>query len=202
MNLISLEDGIRAVRVAREYIDEETGGPVVSSSFPESFREMNCGAFVTLNEYPSGILRGCIGYPQAPFPLFRAMELSSRGVCYDERFPRLKNSQVAKCTVEVTILTEPVGIEYDTVEDLISQIEIGRDGLIVKYVRNMGLVNSALYLPQVPVEQGWDHRAYLSNLCMKAGLQEDAWKSGVLEFQKFQGEVFSEVSPCGEIVRK
>ena len=60
----------------------------------------------------------------------------------------------------------------------------------------------AVYLPQVPVEQEWNTDEYLGNLCMKAGMQEDSWKSGALDFEKFQGEVFSEVSPGGEVVRK
>ncbi|MCQ2079533.1 MAG: TIGR00296 family protein [archaeon] len=200
--MVSLEEGICAVRVAREWIDAETNGRSAESKFPESFEKMNNGVFVSLNEHPSGILRGCIGYPQPPFDLARALTLSARGVCYDERFPRLRSTQVSRVTVEVTILTVPQKIEYQTIDELISQIEIGKDGLIVRYARNMGLVNSALYLPQVPVEEGWDHKTYLSHLCMKAGLQEDAWRSCSLEFQKFQGEIFSETSPCGEIVRR
>ncbi len=35
---------------------------------------------------------------------------------------------------------------------------------------------SSVFLPQVPVEQGWDLTAYLEQLCFKAGLPGNAWK--------------------------
>ncbi len=199
--MISDADGITAVKAARLVVEAETEDKLIQPDLPESFSASKQGVFVTLNEYPSGILRGCIGYPIPPFDLARTLVLSARGACHDPRFPPLKSSQAGRCTVEVSILTEPVKIGYETVEELMSQIEIGKDGISVKYVRNSGLMNSAIFLPQVPVEQGWNLKEYLSYLCLKAGLQEDAWKSCALEFEKFQAEVFGEKEPHGEIVR-
>ena len=199
--MISDADGITAVKAARAVVEAETEDRLIQPDLPESFSASKQGAFVTLNEYPSGILRGCIGYPVPPFDLARTIILSARGACHDPRFPPLKSTQAGRCTVEVSILTEPKKIEYETVEDLMSQIEIGKDGISVKYVRNSGLINSAIFLPQVPVEQGWNMKEYLDYLCLKAGLQEDAWKSCALEFEKFQAEVFGEKEPRGEIVR-
>ncbi len=199
--MISDADGITAVKAARLVVEAETEDKLIQPDLPESFSASKQGVFVTLNEYPSGILRGCIGYPIPPFELSRTLVLSARGACHDPRFPPLKSSQAGRCTVEVSILTEPVKIEYETIEELMSQIEIGKDGISVRYVRNSGLMNSAIFLPQVPVEQGWNLKEYLSYLCLKAGLQEDAWKSCALEFEKFQAEVFGEKEPRGEIVR-
>ena len=199
--MISDADGITAVKAARAVVEAETEDRLIQPDLPESFSASKQGAFVTLNEYPSGILRGCIGYPVPPFDLARTIILSARGACHDPRFPPLKSTQAGRCTVEVSILTEPKKIEYETVEELMSQIEIGKDGISVKYVRNSGLVNSAIFLPQVPVEQRWNMKEYLDYLCLKAGLQEDAWKSCALEFEKFQAEVFGEKEPRGEIVR-
>lgn len=200
--MITDGDGITAVKAARAVVEAETDGKVVQPDLPDSFSQSKRGVFVTLNEYPSGILRGCIGYPVPPYDLARTLCISARGACHDPRFPPLKNTQVGRCTVEVSILSEPEKITYDTVDDLISQIKIGTDGLIVRYIRNSGLSNSALFLPQVPVEQGWNHIEYLNYLCLKAGLQEDAWKSCALDFEKFRAEVFGETEPRGEIVRK
>ncbi len=199
--MISDADGISAVKAARLVVEAETEDKLIQPYLPEVFSASKQGVFVTLNEYPSGILRGCIGYPIPPFDLARTLVLSARGACHDPRFPPLKSSQAGRCTVEVSILTEPMKIEYETVEELMSQIEIGKDGISVKYVRNSGLMNSAIFLPQVPVEQGWNLKEYLNYLCLKAGLQEDAWKSCALEFEKFQAEVFGEKEPRGEIVR-
>ncbi len=199
--MISLEDGIQAVKAARAAAAAETEDRVPDVPAPASFGSMTTGVFVTINEYPSGILRGCIGYPIPPYDLARTLILAARGVCHDPRFPPLKSSQVGKCTFEVTVLTEPEKIEYNDLSELKSKIEIGKDGIIARLVRNNGMTQSALFLPQVPVEQGWDIEDYLDNICMKAGLQRDAWRSGSLEFEKFQGVCFGEKEPCGEIVR-
>ncbi len=200
--MITDAEGIAAVKAARAVAEAETEDRLIQPDLPESFTRTKQGVFVTLNEYPSGVLRGCIGYPIPPFDLAHTLCISARGACHDPRFPPLRNTQVGRCTIEVSILTEPQKIVYETVEDLTSQIEIGKDGISVKYVRNSGLINSAIFLPQVPVEQGWGHKEYLSYLCRKAGLQEEAWKSCALEFEKFQAEVFGEMEPRGEIVRK
>lgn len=194
--MLSLEDGVLAVRSARAIAEAETEDRICDVDFPETFR-CDRGVFVTISEYPSGILRGCIGYPQPIMQLSQSLPLAARGACNDPRFPRLRPDQAKRCTFEVTVLTEPEPIRYKSSEDLKSQIDIGKDGLIMRYRRY-----GAVYLPQVPVEQEWNTDEYLGNLCMKAGMQEDSWKSGALDFEKFQGEVFSEVSPGGEVVRK
>ena len=49
----------------------------------------------------------------------------------------------------------------------------------------------AVFLPQVAVEQGWDRNALLENLCLKAGLPQDAWKNGA-EFWTFRSIHFRE----------
>lgn len=201
--MISLEDGIKAVKAARAIAEAETEGKTIEADIPASFASMNNGVFVSINERPSGCLRGCIGYPVPPYDLARTLAISARGVCYDQRFPPLRNATAKKCVFEVTFMTAPEEIEYETEEELMSKIEIGKDGLILEYNRgNKGLSHSALYLPQVAVEEKWSVKEYLSNLCMKAGMQDHAWESCALTFKKFQGEVFAEVDPCGEIVKK
>ena len=49
----------------------------------------------------------------------------------------------------------------------------------------------ALFLPQVATEQRWTLEEMLTHLSLKAGLPENAWKSGA-SFQVFQAEVFGE----------
>ena len=46
---------------------------------------------------------------------------------------------------------------------------------------------SSVFLPQVPVEQGWDLPTYLRELAMKAGLPPDGWKNGRL--YRFTAEI-------------
>ncbi len=48
---------------------------------------------------------------------------------------------------------------------------------------------NAVFLPQVPVTQGWTLERYLGELSVKAGLQVDGWKMSDLFW--FEGVVFS-----------
>ena len=50
---------------------------------------------------------------------------------------------------------------------------------------------SAVFLPQVAPEQGWDVKQTLTQLSLKARLAADGWKEGA-SFLIFQAEVFGE----------
>jgi AMMECR1 domain-containing protein len=66
------------------------------------------------------------------------------------------------------------------------KIRLGVDGIVLNKDGR-----SALYLPQVAPEQGWDLNQTLTNLSLKAGLPADAWKEGT-QFLVFQAVVFGE----------
>jgi uncharacterized protein (TIGR00296 family) len=70
--------------------------------------------------------------------------------------------------------------------DHISEVVVGRDGLIVEFGRRRGLL-----LPQVAVEWKWNAEEFASRTCIKAGLPPDAWQKGA-KLSKFEAEVFSE----------
>jgi len=197
---MDLSDGTEAVKTARRYAEAESKGESGyasdETSRPQWFREKK-GVFVTISEYPSGDLRGCIGYPEPVFPFGEALRMSAVAACHDPRFDDLTYKEALNCTFEVTILTTPKKIEFRTPEELLSKIEIGRDGLILSYKGRRGLL-----LPQVPVEWGWDVPEYLDHLSMKAGLRPGSWKEPGVTIDSFSGEIFSETSPRGEVVRK
>ena len=188
------EDGILAVKAARSSIEAETQGLSPELEFPRSF-DRKSGVFVTINTYPDGNLRGCIGYPEPVYPLKDALVFSAQSACHDPRFMPLSLKESVNCTVEVTILSPPVLIECDK-KDLPKKIEIGRDGLIIQFGRRRGLL-----LPQVSVEWGWDQEEFLRQLSAKAGLPYDAWTLKDSMIWSFTGEIFHELSPKGEIVR-
>jgi MEMO1 family protein len=137
------------------------------------------GAFVTLFE--RGELRGCIGHMAEDRPLAANVAAMALAAAFeDPRFPALEASELEHVTIEISALTplEPVSGPEAVV--------IGRDGVeIEKNGRR------AVFLPQVPVEQGWDREALLENLCLKAGLPRDAWKSGA-SFRIFRSVHFRE----------
>jgi len=188
------DEGILAVKAARTSIEAETQGIMPEVDLPASF-DRKSGVFVTINTYPSGNLRGCIGYPEPVFPLKDALIHSAESACHDPRFMPLSLKEAVNCTVEVTVLTEPVLMDCPK-EDIPKNIVIGRDGLIIQFGRRRGLL-----LPQVPVEWGWDVNEYLEQICYKAGLPADAWKLKDSMMWTFTGEIFHELSPKGEIVR-
>lgn len=192
--IMDLSEGITAVKIARASIEAETvcGSPNVE--FPASFNEKS-GVFVTINTFPEGYLRGCIGYPEPAFELSKALVFSAQSACHDPRFPPLSRAEADNCTVEVTILSKPVLMECPK-NELAKNIVIGRDGLIIEFGRRRGLL-----LPQVPVEWGWDAEEFLAQLSRKANLPEDTWKKNDAMIFSFTGEIFHETSPKGEIVR-
>lgn len=193
---MNLDFGRKAVKLARSAAEAETEGISENPPIPEEFGEPS-GTFVTINRYPSGELRGCIGYPEPVFTLGEAIVQSARSACHDPRFPSLTTKEVKECVFEVTILTPPETIDYSTPEDLVNKIKVGRDGLIMSYRGRRGLL-----LPQVPVEWNWDVTQYLEQLSMKAGLSPRIWKDERVSMERFTGSIFAETSPYGEVVKK
>jgi hypothetical protein len=51
-----------------------------------------------------------------------------------------------------------------------------------------------VFLPQVPVEQGWNRDQYLENLCLKAGLPTNCMSANPTLYT-FTALVFGEKSP-------
>jgi len=132
--------------------------------------------FVTLKE-KSGRLRGCIGSIQAHTSLHRSVVQNAvAAASKDPRFSPVRPEELPNLAVEVTVLSpmEPVSGS--------SEIEVGRHGV---YLEASG--RSSVFLPQVPVEQGWDLATYLRELALKAGLPPDGWQSGRL--YRFTAEI-------------
>ncbi|MEN8806015.1 MAG: AmmeMemoRadiSam system protein B [Desulfobacterales bacterium] len=137
------------------------------------------GAFVTLKRH--GELRGCIGHMGDDLPLCHVVgRMALQAAFNDRRFSHLKDSELEEIDIEISVLTplKPVDGPADIV--------VGRDGVMLRQSDR-----SALFLPQVAPEQGWNRDEMLGHLCRKAGLSETAWKDGA-SFYTFQAQVFSE----------
>ena len=195
--MLSLDEGKKAVYFARNVVEQFVKNKSLSSEkLKNSFTEKQ-GAFVTIHTYPNHDLRGCIGIPLPIMSLEDAIAEGAKSATRDPRFPPLAEDELDNIIIEVTILTKPELIEVDTPKDYLSNIEIGRDGLIVEQGFFKGLL-----LPQVPVEQEWNKEDFLSHTCMKAGLMPDAWFDKNTKISKFSGQVFTEIKPRGEIKEK
>lgn len=140
---------------------EATAG---SESTPGTLRRA-LGSFVTLTL--QGQLRGCIGAVQGQEPLYQNVWRMARAAAFeDPRFPPLTLHEWGKAELHITVLDELVPCPDPTA------IEVGRHGLALQYMGRSGV-----FLPQVPVEQGWDQRAYLDNLCRKACVPRGSWSA-------------------------
>jgi AmmeMemoRadiSam system protein A len=138
------------------------------------------GAFVTLHE--RGQLRGCIGYIEAVKPLYQAVSnMAVAASTEDPRFPPVEPAELDKIEVEITVLSQMRQVPSP------DSVVVGRHGVVIKKD-----TCSAVFLPQVPVEMGWDRNTYLSELCGKAILPRDAWKSPDAKLFVFTGQVFGE----------
>ena len=194
---ISDEDGKILVKMARTIVTEylTNNSKIVNKDFKEKFG-FKAGVFVSIND-KSG-LRGCIGFPLAVKKLSDALtDAAISASTEDPRFPSITQNELNSLVFEVTVLSDTEEISASTPDEIIQQIKIGRDGLIIE----KGL-QSGLLLPQVPVENNWNVEDFLNHTCHKAGLPNYSWKDKTTKISKFQGAIFREILPNGEIIRE
>ena len=166
---LSGDERSRLLALAKETLTAHvTGGKLPETSGVP--RLMTDGAsFVTLTDH-RGSLRGCVGTMMPVMPLDRSVITNAvSAASRDPRFPPVKAAELPGLSVEVTVLS-PLEPLTDT-----HAIVIGRHGL---YLEKAGV--SSVFLPQVPVEFGWDTATYLKELARKAGLPDDGWKGAKL----------------------
>ncbi|MHC1601875.1 MAG: TIGR00296 family protein [Methermicoccaceae archaeon] len=201
MGTLTADEGRLAVSLAREaigvYLREKRR--ITPHELPSVFDERR-GVFVTLNSIEEGgnELRGCIGFPYPTYPLKEAVREAAIGAATsDPRFLPVSSSEMEeRIVVELTVLTEPTILRCSPPER-IDHIEIGRHGLIVRYGHYQGLL-----LPQVASEHGMDREEFLCHTCLKAGLSQDMWLDENTEVYTFEGQIFEESEPGGEVIQK
>jgi AmmeMemoRadiSam system protein A len=141
--------------------------------------------FVTLRRRRGGELRGCIGMVGAERPIAHAVrDMAVAAAREDPRFSPVDAAELASLSVEISVLTRPVPIQA-------AEVEVGRHGLVIELRGRRGL-----FLPQVPLEQGWTLETYLDKLCRKAGLADGEWRQPDAVLLGFEAEAFSEEDAC------
>ena len=175
------------LKIARESVQAAVAGERPTCEDPDdaALRERQ-GAFVTLRT-ADGSLRGCIGYPEARYPLHESVARAAAAAATEDwRFAPVEPDELDEIRLEVSVLS-PVEAVSDT-----SVIEVGKHGLVVEMGGQRGLL-----LPQVAPEYGWDREQFLAHTCEKAGLRPDAWRKGAKVYA-FTAEVFGEGVPPAE----
>lgn len=106
------------------------------------------------------MLRGCIGLMEPVMPLALAvLRMGWAAAFSDYRFSPLRAAEVPDLELDISVLgpLSPAAPE---------DIELGRHG-----VKLEALGRSAVFLPQVPPEQGWNLSQTLEALRRKAGFR-------------------------------
>ncbi|MEP0829165.1 MAG: AmmeMemoRadiSam system protein A [bacterium] len=137
-------------------------------------------AFVTLTR--NGHLRGCIGQTAASESISKTVAYCAVQAAFgDPRFVPVGPDELPQLHIEISILTPLERIKS------LDEIEVGRDGLMITYGDSRGLL-----LPQVAVSNRWSREEFLVQLCRKAGIPSDSYRSPEAVICKFGAIVFGE----------
>jgi len=129
-------------------------------------------SFVTLKE--SNVLRGCIGTLEAYQPLVQDVAEHAFAAAFrDPRFSPINHIEEPVVHISISVLSPSEVMNFESENDLLSQIEVGKDGLILEYKNNKGT-----FLPSV-WEQLPDKQDFLNHLKQKAGLAADFWNDDI-----------------------
>ena len=128
-----------------------------------------------------------MGLPYPIMSLIDAVIDTAQSACEDPRFERLREEELNRIKIEISVLTEPKLIKIEKPGQYLEEIRTGKDGLIIQCGPYSGLL-----LPQVAEEYKWGVDEFLDNLCLKAGLLPKEWKNPEARIYKFQAQVFGE----------
>ena len=128
--------------------------------------------FVTLTQH--GELRGCIGSLQAHRSMLADVKNNAvAAALHDPRFMPLTAAELDITSIEVSLLSPTLPMQFVNEADALSQLRPGVDGVIFEY----GNYRST-FLPQV-WEQLPEPHQFMAHLKRKAGLPADFWDAGV-----------------------
>ncbi|NIP38862.1 MAG: AmmeMemoRadiSam system protein A [Candidatus Dadabacteria bacterium] len=137
--------------------------------------------FVTLRNSSSGDLRGCKGEIFPSRPLAQAVQHTAiSSATSDPRFVEVTAGELDDISIEISVLKPIRPIKP-------GEVVIGKHGLIAVKGDNTGVL-----LPHVPVIYNLDKETYLKEICLKAGLSENALEDNDTALYGFEAEVFEE----------
>jgi len=192
--MLNLEEGTSLVKLARAIVEKFYKNKDLLKKTKNRKLNEKHGVFVTIKEFSSRMLRGCIGLI-TPTCLYEAVQHAALSAAFkDTRFPSLQKKELGNVIFEISVMTEPTLVSGENLDELKKKIEIGRDGLIISNGSYSGLL-----LPQVPIEQDWSVDVFLENLCYKAGMTPNFLNDENTKIWKFQCQIFVESKPNGRI---
>jgi len=122
--------------------------------------------FITL--YLDKEVRGCMGSLQAQRTLLEDVIHNAKMAAFqDPRFAPLSTAEYLHTYIELSLLTAPKKLQFDSKEQLQSQIEVQKDGVIIEFEDH-----AANFLPQVWHEYQ-DFQTFFTALCQQANISEE-----------------------------
>lgn len=153
-------------------------------TIPDHLKEKRA-CFVTLTI--ENKLRGCIGHILPVQELWKDIrENAVASAFYDPRFSPLTKDEFDRIHIEISVLTVPKQFFYESTDELLEYLRKHKPGVILQKG-----YNEATFLPQV-----WDEvthpEIFLSELCMKAGMDSGAWKHPGVTIKTYTAEIIEE----------
>jgi len=138
------------------------------------------GSFVSLHK--GSELRGCIGTCFPTSPLYETVtEMTQAAATQDHRFSPITAKEIQDIHIDISVLSP-----LERAHDPLSLI-VGEHGLFVANGKKRGVL-----LPQVATEYGWNMRTFLNQVCLKADLPKEAWKSNDTQVSSFTTLIIEE----------
>ena len=159
-----------------KHLDKATIPPILQ-------KDLACFVTLTIHER----LRGCIGSLEAFRPLVEDVrDRAVQAALEDYRFPPLQPNELDKVDIEISVLTRPEKLYYNSPEELPAKLRPHIDGVIL---RDGSL--RATFLPQV-WEQIPNPEDFLNHLCTKMGAKANHWRTKMLDVEIYQVDEFSD----------
>ena len=176
------------LKIARQTLEAVTHGqppPTLGDVSPALKEPRAC--FVTLRRGETHELRGCTGTVTARRALAEEVVVSTEQTAlHDPRFPAVSGAETPDINIEISVLTPPMPLEYDTPADLLTRVRPNIDGVFLQHG-----YHRATYLPQV-WENIADPAQFFTMLSRKMGLPGDAWRTLPMKVYTYQSISFEE----------
>jgi AmmeMemoRadiSam system protein A len=187
MTQLSTEDKRYLLQLARsvilDHLGEKTSTPPPERSSSAFLEKRGC--FVTLHS--NDRLRGCIGIIDPIKSLIAGVKENAINAGFqDSRFSPVTVHEMEHITIEISILTKPVSLHFQNIDELKKLLKPGVHGVIL----SQGSYR-ATFLPQV-WEQLPGTEDFLGHLCQKAGMEKTCWKDTKTAIKVYEVSVFSE----------
>ena len=160
-----------------------------SQPFPVNVREhplalqVSRAVFVTLRNQDE--LRGCIGTLHASEPVVSAVAKYAFAAAFrDTRFHEITGDELSELNIQISILSEPEPLAFDSEKELAAQLRPGIDGLVLKEWPGEGTLLPSVW-EEIP-----DRFEFLARLKQKAGFAPDYWSEN-LQVLRYTATCFS-----------